>query len=264
MGIPVLDGRAFDRGDRINSPRVLMVNQAFAKRYFPDGHAVGRRILVQSSNQALAEIVGVAGDVRHNGLTTDPAPAVFLLHAQTPGYITNLVVRTNGDAGAQAAAVRRAIHDADPAQAVSGVRTLDQDLATALARPRLNAILVTSFATLAALLAAIGVYGLIAFVVTQRTHEIGIRLALGATRERVFFELFAQGARLVAVGLGIGLVTAAILRRFAETFVFGITTGDPVTYVIAASALAGVALAAVVIPARRAAAIEPGQALRGE
>jgi putative ABC transport system permease protein len=262
MGIPVLDGRAFDRGDRINSARVVMVNQAFARRYFPNAQAVGRRILVQSSNQALAEIVGVAGDVRHNGLTTEPAPAVFLLHAQTPGYITNLIVRTNGDALAQAAAVRRAIRDADPSQAVSGVRTLDQDLATALARPRLNAILVTSFATLAALLAAIGVYGLIAFVVTQRTHEIGIRLALGATHERVFFELFAQGARLVAVGLAIGLATATLVRKFAETFVFGIATWDPVTYLVAASVLASVALAAVVIPARRAAAIEPSESLR--
>ena len=264
MGIPVLDGRAFDRQDRINGPRVVMVNQTFAKRYFGDGRAIGRRIFVQSSNQALAEIVGVAGDVRHEGLTTDPAPVVFLLHAQTPGYITNLVVRTSGDALAQAAAVRRAIHEADPSQAVSGVRTLDDDLANALARPRLNAILVTSFATLAVLLAAIGVYGLIAFIVSQRTHEIGIRLALGATREKVFFELFAQGTRLVAVGLGLGLAAAVAVRKFAETFVFGVTTADPVTYAAAASALAAIAFAAVIIPARRAASVDPSDALRNE
>jgi len=242
----------------------VMVNQTFAKRYFGDGRAIGRRIFVQSSNQALAEIVGVAGDVRHEGLTTDPAPVVFLLHAQTPGYITNLVVRTSGDALAQAAAVRRAIHEADPSQAVSGVRTLDDDLANALARPRLNAILVTSFATLAVLLAAIGVYGLIAFIVSQRTHEIGIRLALGATREKVFFELFAQGTRLVAVGLGLGLAAAVAVRKFAETFVFGVTTADPVTYAAAASALAAIAFAAVIIPARRAASVDPSDALRNE
>jgi putative ABC transport system permease protein len=264
MGIPVLEGRAFDRQDRINSPRVLLVNQAFVKRYFPDGRAIGRRIFVQSSNQALAEIVGVAGDVRHNGLTTDPAPVVFLLHAQTPGYITSLVVRTDGDPLAQTAAIRRAIHEADPSQAVSAVRTLDQDVANALARPRLNAILVTLFAALAVLLAAIGVYGLIAFIVTQRTHEIGIRLALGATREKVFLELFAQGARLVVIGLGIGLAVAVAVRKSADVFVFGVTTADPITYIVAASALAAVALAAIVLPARRAASIEPGHALRAD
>ena len=137
MGIPVLDGRPFDRRDRANSPRVLVVNQAFARRYFPDGRVLGRRILVQSSNQALAEIVGVVGDIRHNGLTLEPAPTVFLLHAQTPGYITSLVVRTTGEASAQAAAIRRAIQEVDPTQAVSAVKSLEQYIGDALARPRM-------------------------------------------------------------------------------------------------------------------------------
>ena len=135
MGIPVLAGRPFDRRDRIASPRVLVVNQSFAKRYFADGRVLGRRILVQSSNQALAEIIGVVGDVRHDGLTSDPAPMVFLLHSQTPGYITNLVVRTGGDPIAHAPAIRRAIHEVDPTQAVSGIGTLEQDVAKVLARP---------------------------------------------------------------------------------------------------------------------------------
>jgi putative ABC transport system permease protein len=262
MGIPVLDGRPFDRRDRPSSPRVLLVNQSFAKRYFPDGRVLGRRIFVRSSNQALAEIVGVAGDVRHNGLTSEPAPTVFLLHAQTPGYITNLVVRTRGDPISHAAAIRRAIHEADPTQAVSSARTIEGDVARVLARPRLQAILVTGFAIIAVILAAIGVYGLIAYVVTQRAHEIGIRLALGATRRTVFFELFDQGARLVAAGLVLGLAAAAATRHFVSTLVFGVTTGDPQTYLLAALMFSAAALAAVVIPARRASRVEPVTALR--
>jgi predicted lysophospholipase L1 biosynthesis ABC-type transport system permease subunit len=264
MGIPVLAGRPFDRRDRLPSPRVVVVSQSFANRYFPDGRVLGRHILVQSSNQALAEIIGVVGDVHHTGLTTDPAPTVFLLHAQTPGYITSLVARTSGDPIAHAAAIRRAIHEVDPTQAVSGVGTLEQDVAKVLARPRLQAALVTCFAVIAVVLAVIGVYGVIAYVVTLRTHEIGIRLALGATREKVFFGLFAQGAQLVFAGLIVGVAAAVVLRETASTFVFGVTTEDPLTYVVAALTFSGVALAAVIIPARRASRIEPINALRFE
>jgi len=204
-----------------------MVNQWFAKRYFPDGRTLGRRLFVQASNQALAEIIGVVGDVRHGGLTTEPAPTVFLLHAQTPGYITNLVVRASGDASAHAAAIRRAIHEVDPTQAASGVGSIEQDVARALARPRLHAVLITTFATIAVMLAAIGVYGLVAYVVAQRTHEIGIRLALGATRGRVFADLFVEGARLVVAGLVVGVVAAIVLRGIVSALVFGVTAGDP-------------------------------------
>jgi putative ABC transport system permease protein len=242
----------------------LIVNQTFAKRYFPDGRVLGRRIFVQGSNQALAEIIGVVGDVRHNGLTSDPAPTVFLLHAQTPGYIANLVVRTRTDPIAEKTAIRRAIHEVDPTQALSAFGTIEQDVAKILARPRLQAILVTCFAVIAVILAAIGVYGLIAYVVTQRTHEIGIRLALGATREKVFAELFGQGARLMFAGLIVGIAAAVALRGIASRFIFGVTTADPLTYLFAALTFSAVALAAVIIPARRASRIEPINALRFE
>jgi len=264
MGIPVLDGRAFDRRDRAASPRVVVVNHAFAQRYFRDGHAVGRRVLVQSSSQALAEIVGIVGDVHHTGLTSEPAPTVFLLHAQTPGYITNLVVRTAGEPLGSVPAIRRAVYEADPTQAVSAPRTIEQDVASVLARPRLYALLVTSFASIAVLLASIGVYGLIAYVVTQRTHEIGIRVALGATRTRVFLDVVRQGAGLVIVGLLGGLLAAAAVRKVATELVYGVTPGDPLTYLVAASAFTVVALAAVTIPARRATRVEPVRALRCE
>ena len=262
MGIPVVQGRPFDRRDTTASPRVLLVNQSFSRRYFRDGRVLGRRILVQSSNQAVAEIVGIVGDVHHNGLTFDPVPTVFLLHAQTPGYITNLVVRTTGDPMAHAAAIRRAIHEADPTQAVSAVGTLDDDLAKALARPRLQTALVAAFAIIAVVLAVIGLYGLIAYVVTQRTQEIGIRLALGATSRRIFRELFAEGARLVIGGLTIGVGAAILLRGLVATLVFGVTPGDPLTYSLAALGFLAVAMLGVAIPAHRGSRVEPVSALR--
>ena len=264
MGIPVLQGRPFDRRDTSGAPRVLVVNQSFARQYFPGGRVLGRRILMQSSNQALAEIVGVVGDVHHNGLTLDPLPTAFLLHAQTPGYITNLVVRTTGDPISHAAAIRGAIHEADPAQAVSAVGTLDDDVAKALARPRLQAALVAAFAIIAVVLAVIGLYGLIAYVVTQRTREIGIRLALGATTRQIFSELFGEGARLVVGGLALGVGAAMLLRGLVATLVFGVTPGDPLTYALAAVAFLGAAMVGVAIPARRGSRVEPVSALRWE
>jgi ABC-type antimicrobial peptide transport system permease subunit len=144
---------------------------------------------------------------------------------------------------------------------VSGVGLVEQDVEKVLARPRLQAGLVTSFAVIAGVLAAIGIYGLVAYVVRLRTHEIGIRLAVGATRERIFRELFGRGAQLVGVGLAAGLVAAVALRSVASRFVFGITTTDPLTYVAAALTFVVVAFGAIVIPARRAARIEPITAL---
>jgi predicted permease len=264
MGIPILDGRPFDRRDRMGTTRVVAVNQSFARRYFPDSRVLGRRIHVHGSNQALAEIVGVVGDVRHNGLSSEPQPTVFLLHAQTPGYILSLIVRTQGEASAQAAAIRRAIQEVDPTQAVSAVKTMEQYLADALARPRMYAALVACFAVIAVMLAAIGVYGLIAYVVTQRTHEIGIRLALGAARGRLFLDLFGQGTRLVAAGLIVGVAAAVACRGLVASLLFGVTSGDPITYAVAAVAFAGVAVAAVAIPARRASRMDPLRALRYE
>jgi putative ABC transport system permease protein len=264
MGIPVLEGRAFDRRDRAGSPRVAIVNRSFARRYFQSGGAIGHRVLVQGSDQALAEIVGVVGDVRHNGLTSDPAPAVFRLHAQAPGYITTLVVRSSGDAVSQVAAIRRAIHDVDPTQAVSNAKTLEQYLGDALARPRMYAGLVTAFALIAFILAVVGVYGMLAYSVVQRTREIGIRLALGAARQRVFLDLFGQGARLVAVGLAFGVGVSLALGRMVSTLLFEVDAADPATFALASAVFAVVALAVIALPARRASRVEPLDALRSE
>jgi putative ABC transport system permease protein len=189
---------------------------------------------------------------------------VFLLHAQTPGYITTLVVRTAGEAASRVSAIRRAIHEVDPTQAVSGAKTLEQYLGDALARPRMYAALVTAFALIALTLAVIGVYGMLAYSVAQRTREIGIRLALGAARQRIFLDLFRQGVGLISIGLACGVAASFALRKMVSTLLFGVTPADPVTFLIAAIAFATVSCAAIAIPAHRASRVEPLNALRLE
>ena len=264
MRIPILQGRAFDRRDRADSPRVVVVNRSFARRYFPGRQATGRRVLVAGPNQAWAEIIGVSDDIRHNGLTTQPAPTVFLLHAQAPGYITNLIVRTAGDPSVAAPAIERAIHDVDRTQAVSAVKTMDQYVDDSLARPRLYASLVGAFAALAATLAVIGIYGVIAYTVNQRTQEIGIRMALGAARQTVFRVVLFQGLMLVLGGLVIGLAAAIAVRGLLSALLFGVRAGDPATYAGAGGLLLLVSLAVAAIPAYRAACVDPMSALKHE
>ena len=191
-------------------------------------------------------------------------PTVFLLHAQTPGYITSLVVRTDGDPGSQVTAIRRAIQEVDRTQAVSSIKTMDQYLGESLTRPRLYAVLVGGFALLALTLAMLGVYGLIAYVVSQRTHEIGIRMALGAERARIFQTLFAQGAALALTGLAIGIAAALALGRLTSSLLYGVTARDPQTYTVVAIALLAMALVATAVPSRRAARVDPMTALRYE
>jgi putative ABC transport system permease protein len=264
MGVPVLEGRGFDRRDRLDSPRVVVVNRSFAREYFKDGHALGQRVTVAGPGQQKAEIVGITGDVRHNGLAAETVPTVFLLHAQTPGYITSLVVRTTGEPASMAQAIRRAIQDVDRTQGVSGVRTMEEYLGASLARPRLYAALVAGFAILALTLAMLGVYGLIAYVVSQRTHEIGIRMALGAERRRVFIDVFSRGVLLTVTGLAAGIASALALARLTSSLLYGVTSRDPITYTAAGVGLLFLALLATAIPARRASRVEPMSALRYE
>jgi putative ABC transport system permease protein len=264
MGIPLLAGRAFGPQDRIGSPRVVIVNQSFVKKFSPDRDPLGRTITVVWSNQAPTEIIGVAGDVRYDGLTTDPAPTVYLPHAQTPGYIMHLVVRTPGSAAPLVTAIRRFVGQLDPTQTVTAVKTMEDYLSEEMARPRLYASLVGAFAALALLLAAVGLYGLVAYVVGQRTHEIGIRIALGAKRISVVQMVLQQGMRLAVIGLILGVAGALAMGRVMSTLLFGVTAADPLTYAAVSLFLLIVALAAAVIPARRAALIDPTVALRCE
>ena len=266
MGIPVLDGRPFDRRDRIASPRVLIVNQSFAKRYFPDGRVLGRRILVQASNQALAEIVGVVGDVRHNGLTSEPAPTVFLLHAQTPGYITNLVVRTTGDpmrpGRCHPPRHSRGRPDAGRVGASGRWSRTSRECSR---RPRLHAALVTPLR---------GDRGDAGGDRRLRPHRLcrdaadaRDRDSSGARRDRGGRSSSSCSGRArgsCSPASSSALPPRSAFAAMVSTFVFGVTPGDPLTYLLAALAFSGVALAAVIVPARRASRVEPISALRFE
>ena len=264
MGIELVRGRAFDLRDRMQSPRVAVVNQAFVERYSTHQDPLGQVILGDWANPRPTEIVGIVGDIRHNGMTTEPRPTVFLAQAQVPGYITHVVVRTSSDLQGMAAAVRREIQQVDPGQALTGVQPMRQYVSAALARPRLYATLLGAFAALALVLSAVGLYGLMAYTVSRRTHEIGIRMALGARGADVLRSILAQGARLAVTGVAAGTLCAMALSRLLTALLYGVSPSDPLTYVGATVVLGGVALAAAFVPARRASRVDPILALRYE
>jgi putative ABC transport system permease protein len=268
MGIALLRGRPFDRRDGIDSPRVALVNQSFVDRfcagYCPNGDPIGQLIVGDWRDPKPTEIIGVAGDIRHNGLAAEPSPTVFLAQVQLPGYITYLVVRTAAEPEQVAAAIRREVEQVDPYQPLTAIQPMQQYVSRALARPRLYSVLLGAFASLALLLAAIGLYGLLSYAVRQRTHEIGIRLALGAQPGAVLLSTLAQGVRLAAAGLVLGVLSAIGLSRLVAGLLYGVGTSDVLTYGAVVTLLAAVALLAAYVPARRAARVDPMVALRYE
>jgi putative ABC transport system permease protein len=202
--------------------------------------------------------------VSYTELTTEARPMTYILHAQNPGYMTHLVIRTVGEPAHLAAAVRHEVQAVDPTKAVSNIKTMEEYVDEAVARPRLYAAMMAAFAGLALLLAGIGLYGLMAYGVSQRTHEIGIRMALGARRSHVTRAVLLQGAGLAAIGLAAGIAAALALTHLLQNLLFGVTPTDTATYAAVAAVLAAVALTATFIPARRAARVDPMIALRCE
>jgi putative ABC transport system permease protein len=262
LDIPLLKGRVFDaREDVPDAPLNIIVNDAAARRFWPGADPVGTTVTL---GETPLTIVGVVGDVRNEGLAADPEPAVYLPFSVASRSSLQLFIRTRGDPAAAAGAVRRAIHAVDPMQPIAGVRTLDSAMAETVAQPRFFTLLITVFGAVAVFLAALGLYGVVAYTVTRRTTEIGIRMALGARAGEVVRMVIRRSAWPTAAGILAGTVAALLLSRLMASMLFEVRPADPATFGGAAALLAAIALLASWLPARRAARIEPTQALRGD
>ena len=274
--IPLRRGRVFTDRDAGGTPPVVVINETMADRYWPDGDpltgrlVIGRGVMQQFADEPERQIVGVVADVRDAGLDTDPQPRMYVPQAQLPDAVSALAleiapmgwtVRTRTSPGALSGPIQEELRLATGLP-VSDVRTMDEVVSRSTARQRFNMLLMTVFGAAALLLAAIGVYGLMAYSVEQRTQEIGVRLALGAGTGRVWRMVVMQGMGLVAAGVVIGVASATGLTRLLASFLFGIEASDPATFAAVAVVLAGVALGAVAVPARRASLVDPLLALR--
>ena len=268
MGVPILQGRAFNSNDRVDSPTVAIVNQTFARRFFPHQNPVGQRIgWAHDDPPNWKTIIGVAGDVKHFGLDQPERPAVYDLYSQNneswKRWMT-LVLRSPRDAADVIAAAKQQIWALDKSLPPTDVRTMDAVISLSTAPQKFNLTLLAIFAAISLALAAIGVFGVVSYSVTQRTQEFGIRLAVGAQRADILRLTFSEAARLAAAGVVIGLAGAAVLTQFMSTLLFGVSPHDPLTFICVAAFLLAVAGAACINPARRAIQVDPITALRYE
>ncbi len=278
MGIRLIAGRELNAADREDGARVAVINETLARRFWPNENPLGRRAALTlealrfrpdgpptiDAAGSMREIVGVVADVRHSSLETQAVPEMFVPLAQRPVRDLSIVVRTSGDPMGLARDLRQLVRGVDPAQPIASITSVGDLVAVSMARPRFNLLLLSSFAVLALLLAAVGVYGLLAFGVALRSREIGIRLALGGQARDVARLVVRQGLRLAVIGLAIGLAGSLALGRLMAPLLFEIRPIDPLAFVAAAAVLLLVAFLATYGPARRAARIDPINALRVE
>lgn len=261
MRIPLLRGRNFTQQEVMTSKRVVLISELLAKQVFPNEEPIGHRLVMGMSNEPF-EIIGVVGDIRHRALETEPAPAMYMPTFE--GNWMNLVVRTQGDPANLAAAIRQEVKTIDPDQPIAAVKTMDEWVATAVSAPRYRTSLLALFALVALILASTGIYGVMSYSVTQRTREIGVRMALGAGQLDVLKLVVRQGMVLVVIGVVIGLAGAFALTRVMSSLLFEVTPKDPLTFTVVAAFLTVVAFVACYIPARRATRVDPLVALRCE
>jgi len=264
LKVPLLQGRFFNEGDQFEGPGVIIVNQAFAKKWWPNQEAVGKRITFSDTRKPDVKwltVVGVVGDMRHRGLDLDPKPEYYIAHNQTPYRGMILAVRSAQDPRSLTSAIRREISSLDPDLPAANVRTLEQVAADSIAPRRLSVVLIAVFAAVALVLASVGIYGVMSFLVVQRTHEIGVRMALGAQRRDVFVLVLGRAARLVLMGTAVGLLLAFFSTRALGAMLYNVAAFDLSTFALVTIALAGVALLASYIPARRATRADPMIAL---
>jgi putative ABC transport system permease protein len=266
MGVRQIEGREFTEDDIKNSPPVIVINQSLARRWWPGQSALGKRIKqgFPEDDSPYREIVGVVADLKQEGLDAAQMPEVFLSVNQHPADNMVLMVRTEAEPMVLAAAAVKEIHAIDKDLPVARVQPMSQYLAESLARRKFTTLLLTAFGALALALAAVGVYGVMAYGVAQRTHEFGLRMALGAQKRQVLRLVLGHGLRLVLCGVAIGLAASSVLTRLMASQLFGVTPHDPLTFASVSLLLAGVALLACYLPARRAMRVEPMTALRYE
>jgi len=274
MGTTLERGRFVTAQDNENTPVVIDIDDVFARTYFPHKNPIGQRVFLTQFN-VQAEIVGIVGHIKQWGLGADAKSAVeaqfYYPFMQLPEKIMPLVadavavvLRTEGDPAAIMGHVRRAVYETDPREVIYGVQTMDEVLARSLAARRLSMILLEILAVLALVLSCVGIYGVISYLVSQRTHEIGVRMALGAQRGDVMRLVLGEGAKMALIGVAIGIAAALGLTQLIANQLFGVTAHDPLTFVADAVLLTIVALLACYVPARRAVRVDPMVALRYE
>jgi putative ABC transport system permease protein len=266
MGIPQVTGRDFRSADRSESPLVAIVNETLVARYLDGENPLGQRlnVFLGPPDRRVYEIVGVVGDIKLASLDGEVRPTVYVAHTQIAIPLMTFVARTAGNPELLVPGVSAAVHGIDPELPLADVRTMDAVVDRTLARSRIVAVLLTVFAVMALALAAVGVYGVMAYSVAQRTQEIGVRMALGATTDSVFAMVISDALRLVGIGVVAGLVCAAGLTRLLTTLLYETEPLDPITFILTAVVLAIVAMLASFVPARRGTRIAPNQALRAE
>ncbi|MGZ5002461.1 MAG: ABC transporter permease [Chthoniobacterales bacterium] len=269
MGIPLRHGRVFDQTEQFDSPPVVIVNERFANKFFPGQNVIGKRIkpgfAADDSGEKMREIIGVVGNVKHLSLKDEDSPEMYLPRTQIPFDIMSLVIRTSvSDPTALTSAVRRELTTMDATIPLTSVRVFDEYISRSLARPRFNALLLSIFAATALVLTGIGIYGVMAYSVAQRTNEIGIRIALGAAQSSIFRLVVGQAMTLVTISVGIGLACAFAATRLLNSLLFGVGAWDPITFGVIVILISLVAFLAAWLPARRASRVDPIIALRTE
>jgi predicted permease len=261
LGIPLRRGRDFNERDRPDSPQTVIINEAFAQQFFPGEDPVGQKVIT-GMGQRVAEIVGVVGNTQSVDLNSPPRSEYFLPALQRGENFTTILIRTEGDPAAFANSVRAALREVDPGQPLLNAQSLTTLIANSVADRRLVMSLLAAFAGLALTLSCLGVYSVMAYVVGQRTNEIGIRMALGASPGMVQRMILAEGLRLTVIGVGIGLLAAVVLTRLMSQLLFGVQAHDPLIYTGISLLICLVAACACWIPARRATQVDPLVALR--
>jgi len=266
LRIPLLSGREYDARDGADSQKVAIVNQAFAKHFFPNGDAVGKRVgfACKESEGFCRTIVGVVGNIRQESITDEAIPEMYVPYAQMPMNGTTVMLRSASDPLALVGAIRNEVLAIDKDQPIYEVKTLAQRVDEVSAVSRSLMVLFTAFALLAVVLGAVGIYGIVSYSVTQRTHEIGIRMALGARTRNVLSLIMKNGLTLVLTGIAIGIAGALAVTRFLTTLLFGVTPTDSVTFVVVSVVFFVIAIVASLIPAVRATRVDPLEALRYE